>query len=110
VLFSATSTTETQLSSHARSIVDRISPEKDKSRLTALIPRSLAAAMTDPVLYEHGLVGECNDLIFGFSLVDYAVTKNLPEHEVPRIIRICIREIDQRGLDCEGIYRVSSPL
>lgn len=103
---SATYTTETQLCAHGRSIVEKVSPEKDKLRLTATIPRSLAAAMTDPVLYEHGFVGECNDLIFGFGLVDYAFTKGLPDNEIPRIVRICIREIDKRGLDCEGIYRV----
>jgi hypothetical protein len=69
------------------------------------IPRSLASAIPDPILYEHGQVGECNDLIFGFSLVDYATAKGLPEGAVPKIIRICIEEIDKRGLEIEGIYR-----
>ncbi|KDR85296.1 hypothetical protein GALMADRAFT_83937 [Galerina marginata CBS 339.88] len=103
----ATSSTQTQLSSHMRSIVDRISPEKDAAKLQTNIPRSLASAIPDPILYEHGLVGECNDLIFGFSLVDYATAKGLPEGAVPKIIRICIEEIDKRGLENEGIYRVS---
>lgn len=103
----ATSSTQTQLSSHMRTIVDRISPEKDIAKLNVNIPRSLASAIPDPILYEHGLVGECNDLIFGFSLVDYATAKGLPEGAVPKIIRICIDEIDNRGLESEGIYRVS---
>lgn len=51
-------------------------------------------------------VGECRDLIFGVSLVDYATARGLPEGEVPKIIRICIQDIEQRGLDAEGIYRV----
>ncbi|KAF8167804.1 hypothetical protein B0H34DRAFT_683101 [Crassisporium funariophilum] len=103
----ATSSTQTQLSSHMRSIVDRISPEKDVAKVKPHIPRSLASAIPDPILYEHGMVGECNDLIFGISLVDYATAKGLSEGSVPKIIRICIEEINRRGLETEGIYRVS---
>ncbi|KAF9015462.1 hypothetical protein BDQ17DRAFT_1341106 [Cyathus striatus] len=103
----ATSTTQTQLASHARSVVDKISPEKDVARLKGHIPRSLASAIPDPILYQHGQVGSCNDLIFGFSLVDYATSKGLQEGDIPKIIKICIEEIDKRGLDSEGIYRVS---
>jgi len=89
-----------------RTIVDRILPEKDIAKLNVNIPRSLASAIPDPILYEHGLVGECNDLIFGFSLVDYATAKGLTEGAIPKIIRICVDEIDNRGLESEGIYRV----
>ncbi|KAF5312338.1 hypothetical protein D9619_002972 [Psilocybe cf. subviscida] len=103
----ATTSTQTQLSLHMRQIVERISPERDVAKLNTNIPRSLASAIPDPILYEHGLVGECNDLIFGFSLVDYATAKGLPEGAVPKIIRICVEEIDKRGLETEGIYRVS---
>ncbi|KAJ7225904.1 hypothetical protein GGX14DRAFT_422836 [Mycena pura] len=103
----ATSTTQTQLSAHARSIVDKISPEADISKLVAYIPRSLASAIPDRILYQNGYVGDCQDLIFGFSLVDYATAHNLPEGEAPKIVQICVREIDKRGLESEGIYRVS---
>ncbi|KAK0438023.1 hypothetical protein EV421DRAFT_1738650 [Armillaria borealis] len=95
----ATTTTQTQLSTHARSAVDRISPEKDVARVTAYIPRSLASAIPEPVLYQHGLVGECKDLIFGFSLVGYATSKFLPDGDIPKIVKI--------GSKAEGIYRVS---
>ena len=105
---SATTTTQTQLASHARSIVDRISPEKDVSLVTTHFPRSLASAIPKPILYQNHNVGECNDLIFGFSLVDYATARGLGEGDIPKIVRICIQEVDQRGLDAEGIYRVSS--
>lgn len=103
----ATNATQTQLSVHARNNVDKISPEKDVARLVAHTPRSLASAIPDPILYEHGLVGSCNDLIFGFSLADYATAKCLREGEIPKIVRICIEEIDKRGLESEGIYRIS---
>ncbi|KAG2370245.1 hypothetical protein BDR07DRAFT_1386850 [Suillus spraguei] len=96
----ATTTTQTQLSSHGRSVVDKISPEKDVSLVTTFIPPK-------PILYYNYNVGECNDLIFGFSLVDYATAQGLGEGDVPKILRICVEEVDQRGLDAEGIYRVS---
>lgn len=96
------------MSTHARSVVDKISPEVDISKLTAYIPRSLASAIPDRILYQNGHVGECNDLIFGFSLLDYAVSHNLQEGEAPKIVQICLKEIDQRGLESEGIYRVNS--
>lgn len=103
----ATTSTQTQLYTHIRGGISKISPEKDRNRFTSHIPRSLASAIPDPILYHHGQVGECHDLVFGFSLLDYATTKNLPEGEVPKIVRVCIAEIDKRGLDSEGIYRVS---
>lgn len=103
---SATSTTQTQLSKHAREAVEKISSKADGERLAAHASRSLACAIPDPILYEHGQVGSCNDLIFGLSLGDYATAKNLGEGEIPKIVRICIAEIDKRGLDSEGIYRV----
>ncbi|PPQ64732.1 hypothetical protein CVT26_002676 [Gymnopilus dilepis] len=103
----ATSSTQTQLSSHMRAMLERISPDKDVAKIKTQIPRSLASAIPEPILYEHGLVGECNDLIFGFSLVDYATAKALPEGAIPKIVQICIEEVDRRGLESEGIYRVS---
>ncbi|KAH6916798.1 hypothetical protein BKA70DRAFT_1485592 [Coprinopsis sp. MPI-PUGE-AT-0042] len=103
----ATYSTQSHLCSHARTCVDKISPERDLVKLKASIPRSLASAIPEPILYEHGQVGSCTDLIFGFSLADYATAKSLPEGEIPRIVKICIDAIDQRGLESEGIYRVS---
>ncbi|KAG6837886.1 hypothetical protein H0H93_013039 [Arthromyces matolae] len=103
----ATSSTQTQLATHSRSIVNGISPERDVNKLRAYIPRSMASAIPEPTLYHHGTVGLCNDLIFGFSLVDYATSKGLQDGEIPKIVRICIQEIDRRGLESEGLYRVS---
>lgn len=91
-------------------MVERISVEKDLAKLHASIPRSLASAIPERILYQHGQVGECNDLIFGFSLVDYATAKGLGDGDIPRIVKICIHEIDQRGLETEGIYRVRNSI
>lgn len=57
-------------------------------------------------LYTNYYVGDCNDLIFGVSLVDYATSRGLQDGQVPKIMRICIHEVEKRGLTTEGIYRV----
>lgn len=103
----ATCKTEASLAEGLLPQIQKISPEKDVLKVTANIPRSLALAVPDPILYEHGQVGSCNDLLFGFSLVDYATSKGLHDGQIPKIVRICIDAIDKRGLNSEGIYRVS---
>ncbi|KAL4069347.1 hypothetical protein J3A83DRAFT_4537308 [Scleroderma citrinum] len=103
----ATNVTQTQLSEHARSIIRKISPAKDLSLATNQIPRSLDSLIPKPILYYNYNVGECYDLIFGVSLVDYATSRGLSETKIPRIVRFCVEEVNRRGLEAEGIYRVS---
>jgi RhoGAP domain len=103
---SATYTTQNYLATHARSAVDNVSAETDTSILAASLRRSLALSIPSPTLYYNYQVGECQDLIFGVTLADYATARG-SENDVPKILRICIDEIDKRGLDAEGIYRVS---
>jgi hypothetical protein len=76
------------------------------SILSASLRRSLALSIPPAILYYNYHVGECQDLIFGVSLADYATARG-SENDVPKVLRICIDEIDKRGLDAEGIYRVS---
>jgi len=90
---------------HARTAVDNISAETDTCILAASFRRSLALSIPPPTLYYNYHVGECQDLIFGVSLADYATARGI-ENDVPKVLRICIDEIDKRGLDAEGIYRV----
>jgi hypothetical protein len=105
---SATTTTQTQLAGHARSVLSKISPESDASAIASKNARALAVEVPRPILYQNYHVGECKDLIFGVSLVDYATARGLSDGEVPKILRLSIKEIDQRGLTSEGIYRVCS--
>lgn len=105
--YSAASATQTQLCEHGRRMVEKIAPERDSTAIAAVIPRLLSAATPKPIYYYNYNVGECRDLIFGVSLVDYATARGLPEGEIPKIVRICIQDIEQRGLEAEGIYRVS---
>lgn len=90
-------------------MIDKISPEQDTAMISSNIPKLLASATPKPAYYQNYIVGECRDLIFGVSLVDYATAKGLGEGEIPKIVRISIKEIDERGLDAEGIYRVCLP-
>lgn len=103
---SATSTTQTQLSAHLRDCVAHISPATDVAVIAQRIPRLMASVVPRPVLYTNYAVGECHDLIFGVSLVDYAQSRALGDGEIPKIVRMCLQEVDTRGLESEGIYRV----
>ncbi|KAI0307495.1 hypothetical protein B0F90DRAFT_1674209 [Multifurca ochricompacta] len=102
----ATYTTQNYLATHARSAVEKVSAETDTSILAASLHRSFTLSIPPPTLYYNYHVGECQDLIFGVTLVDYATARS-SENDVPKTLRICIDEIDKRGLDAEGIYRVS---
>ena len=88
-------------------MVEKIAPQRDSAAIAANIPRILSSLTPRPVYYYNFNVGECKDLIFGVSLVDYATARGLAEGEIPKIVRICIEDIDRRGLEAEGIYRVS---
>jgi hypothetical protein len=106
----ATHTTQSQLYNHCQTAVDSISPEKDMLKHKPQFLRSLNMSIPEPTHYQHGGVGICKDLIFGFSLLDYATDKNLQDGQIPKVVQICIREVDRRGLEAEGIYRVSGRL
>ena len=92
---------------YANGVVSKISPGGDAAIIAAHIPRFLALARPKPVYYYNYTVGECRDLVFGVSLTDYANSRDLEEGDIPRIIKISIREIEERGLNAEGIYRVN---
>lgn len=104
--FSVASTAQGEFCQVAMEKVDLISPERDTLLISARIPRLLNNATPKPVYYFNFAVGECPDLIFGVSLVDYATSRGLPDGEIPKIVKLCIKEIEDRGLNMEGIYRV----
>jgi hypothetical protein len=103
----ATTTTQTHLSDHVREYIQRIQPAVDVNTVAQRMPRALASAIPAPMLYRNYVVGECNDLIFGVSLADYAQARGLQDGEIPKLVKLCIAEVDFRGLLAEGIYRVS---
>lgn len=105
--FRATYSTSSQVASHVQETIDAIVPEKDRQRLKQATATQLAASIPKPILYHNFHVGESKHLIMGISLVDYASARGLKDNAVPRIVEICIREVEARGLNSEGIYRVS---
>ena len=105
-MYRATAATQGQLATHAQENVNYISPTQEISFLASSVPQFLHQTTPRRTLYYNFHVGECNDLIFGVSLVDYATSRGLGEGEVPKIVRMCISEVEKRGLNSEGIYRV----
>ncbi|KAL5495565.1 hypothetical protein ACEPAI_1028 [Sanghuangporus weigelae] len=103
----ATSTTVAHLASHAQSFITHVSPQKDLASVAALKPRYIKQSIPKRTLYTNYYVGDCNDLIFGVSLVDYATSRGLQDGEIPKLVQLCIEEVDKRGLNSEGVYRVS---
>jgi hypothetical protein len=94
-----------------------------------------ARDLPGPTLYTNYFVGECRDLIFGVSLMvrvpilsacprrsdarslcscdhpqDYAYARGIGASDadrVPTIVAKCIAGVETRGLDAEGLYRIS---
>ncbi|KAK7694250.1 hypothetical protein QCA50_001430 [Cerrena zonata] len=107
VVITATATSQKQMCERIAMFVDGINPERDAKSVSMHIPQLLAAASPKPQYYYNYSVGECRDLIFGVSLVDYATSRGLQDGEIPKIVKLCLKEIEERGMDAEGIYRVS---
>jgi hypothetical protein len=87
-------------------VINQINPAHDLYRLRQLTSASLQSAFPKRVLYFNYHAGECRDMLFGISLVDYASSRGLKDNLVPKIVSNCISEVESRGLRSEGIYRV----
>ncbi|CAE6515301.1 unnamed protein product [Rhizoctonia solani] len=103
----ATATTNTQLASQAQSVISLVNPEREVLSAHQLIPEHISRVLPKRTLYQNYTYGDSLDLIFGFSLLDYAAARNLEEGGVPGLVAKAVRAVDERGLDSEGIYRVS---
>ncbi|KAG8763837.1 hypothetical protein FRC11_011507 [Ceratobasidium sp. 423] len=103
----ATATTNTQLASQAQSVVSLVNPEREVLSAHQLIPEHISRVLPKRTLYQNYTYGDSLDLIFGFSLLDYAAARNLEEGGVPGLVAKAVRAVDERGLDSEGIYRIS---
>ncbi|KAF8256362.1 hypothetical protein EI94DRAFT_1649994, partial [Lactarius quietus] len=101
-----TCTAHTELAIHARSEMEKISAKTDTSVLATSLRSSFALSIPPRTLYYNYDVGECLDLVFGVSLADYAAAQE-GQKSVSNIRRLCIEEVDKRGLEVERIYMVS---
>ncbi|KAG8831371.1 hypothetical protein FRC17_003252 [Serendipita sp. 399] len=103
----ATNATGSQVSTGLHGLAHQIHPSQDLQHLRQLTSKTLAAAIPKPILYQNFQVGECKDMIFGISLVDYASSRGLRDHELPKIVSLCVADIEARGLRTEGVYRLT---
>ncbi|KAH9029730.1 Rho GTPase activation protein [Lactarius hengduanensis] len=86
-----------------RADVGRALAGTDTSDLRASFCRAFAFSIPPPTLYRNNRPGAYSDLIFGIPLVD--LTTN--EDNVPKVMRMCIEEVEKRGLNTKGIYCAS---
>jgi hypothetical protein len=77
----------------------------ETSDLKLSLRRAISIYTPPLVLYRNYHPGGYSNLIFGDPLVDHGVT----EDKVPKVMRMCIDEVEKRGLDIDDIYWVSSP-
>jgi hypothetical protein len=75
----------------------------ETSDLKVSFRRAISFSTPPLVIYRNFHPGGYSNLIFGDPLVDHGVT----EDKVPKVMRMCIDEVEKRGLDIDGIYYVS---
>lgn len=89
--------------------------DEELKRVETRIP-SLAELNEDRIPYVNYYFGECKDLLFGVSLIDYAYSRAQHDPpslgpskvEAPLIVRKCIAFIEERAMKQPGIYRISA--
>jgi hypothetical protein len=97
----------TYLAITTRSEVEKALAGPDTHDLAASLRRALSFSIPPVTFFRNFRVGGHSDAIFGVTLVDYATSRD-KEDEVPKIIRVCIEEVEKRGLNVTKIYSVSS--
>ena len=91
------------LAKNTRAEVQQALTGTDTSNLRASFRRSLSFSVPPLTLYRNYRPGAYSDLIFGVPLVDVETN----EDNVPKVLRMCIEEVEKRGLNAKGIYSVS---
>jgi hypothetical protein len=77
----------------------------DTSYLRASFRGAISFSTPPLVLYRNYRPSEYPNLIFGVPLVDHVMN----EDKVPKVMKMCIDEVEKRGLDIYEIYSVSLP-
>jgi hypothetical protein len=91
------------LAKNTRAEVHQALAGTDTSDLRASFRRTLSFSVPPLTLYRNYHPGAYSDLIFGVPLVDVETN----EDKVPKVLRMCIEEVEKRGLNTKGIYSVS---
>ncbi|KAH9049278.1 hypothetical protein EDB83DRAFT_2522820 [Lactarius deliciosus] len=91
-----------KLATSARARVEKAVAGTDASDLRASFRRTLSFAIPPPTLYRNYRPGAYSELIFGVPLVDVETN----EENVPKVMRMCIEDVEKRGLVTNKIYLV----
>ena len=75
----------------------------DRSDLKVSFRQALSFSIPPLTLYRNYRPGGYSILIFGVPLVDLGMN----EEKVPKVMKMCIEEVEKRGLHIEKIYMVS---
>ncbi|KAH9027950.1 hypothetical protein EDB85DRAFT_1972361 [Lactarius pseudohatsudake] len=97
----------TYLAINTRSEVEKALACPDPHDLAASFRRALTFATPPVTFYRNFRVGGYSDAIFGVTLADYASSRDR-EDVVPKIIRVCMEEVEKRGLNANKIYSLQS--
>ena len=79
------------------------SRDTSETNLRVFFRRGLSFSIPPLALYRSYCLGAHSDLVFGVPLVDLATD----EDKVPKVLRMCMEEVEKRGLNANGIYMVS---
>ncbi|KAH9024574.1 hypothetical protein EDB85DRAFT_2181507 [Lactarius pseudohatsudake] len=95
-----------KLATSTRARVEKAVAGTDASDLRASFRRTLSFAIPPPTLYRNYRPGAYSELIFGVPLVDVETN----EDNVPKVMRMCIEEVEKRGLVTNKIYSADQSL
>jgi hypothetical protein len=76
---------------------------RDTSDLRASLHRAHSHSIPPPALYRNYRPGAGSKLIFGVPLVELETDPD----NVPKVMRMCMEEVEKRDLNSRGIYWVS---
>uniref|UniRef100_A0A4W4F9S3 Rho GTPase-activating protein 15 n=1 Tax=Electrophorus electricus TaxID=8005 RepID=A0A4W4F9S3_ELEEL len=95
-------------SEHRRSIIFKLnysaSDSADKNGVKNRLKKFISRRPSMKTLQEKGLI---KDRVFGCHMVTLCQREGTI---VPRFVQMCIKEVEKRGLEVDGIYRVSGNL
>ena len=74
----------------------------DTSDLKVFFRQALYFSTPSLILYRNCRTGGYSNMIFGVPLVNLVMN----EENVPKVMRMCIEEVEKRGLDVDKIYSV----
>jgi hypothetical protein len=101
--YSITHAQYANLATSTRAEVKKSLAGRDVSDLRASFRRALSLSIPPLSLYRNYRLGADSRLIFGVPLEELETDQD----SVPKVMRMCMEEVEKRDLDTWGIYSVS---